>query len=306
MGIKMSKMNLVKIGLVIMIVVVLLAGCTEKNQNSNNDDINDEEQYDWSTMNEGPYHDKVTYATSTDLFNWTDSDKILAEHASVPGAVYKEGIIYVYFVDVSVDGIPEHIGLMKSDDNGQTWSEKEYAVFEGIGDKVPVDPAPVLLDDGRIRLYYFDINEERTSTDPAKENKIYSAVSSNGVNFVQENDVRFSKTNIYDPDVIKVVDTWHLYVGDIFANHVISAVSKDGLTFTEEGTAYDGGAVPDVFFKNDIFYLFTAGIDISTSSNGSTFTKSPYSFHSESGMITADPSVIELNDGTYIMLYKVQ
>ena len=150
--------RLLKVGLSVMVLAVLLAGCTENNQTSNGGDIKDNEQYNWSTMNEGPYRDKVAYATSNDLFNWTDSGVILAEHASVPGAVYKDGVIYVYFVDVSVDGIPERTGLIRSEDDGQTWSDIEYVVYEGIDDRVPVDPCPFLLEDSSIRLYYYDIN----------------------------------------------------------------------------------------------------------------------------------------------------
>lgn len=280
-------------------VPLFLSGCFETNKESGFSNF-----YRWSEMDEGPYHDKISFATSTDLFNWTDSGVILAEHASVPGAVYKDGVIYVYFVDVSVDGVPERIALIKSEDNGKSWSEKQFISVSGLGDKIPVDPAPFLLEDGRIRLYYFDINEERISTNPMGENKIYSMVSSDGVSFVQEPGVRFSKQNIYDPDVVRVGDTWRLYVGEIPGNQVISAVSTDGLIFIEEGVAYEGGVVPDVFFENNVYYLYTAGVDIAVSEDGVHFSKTLYGFHLQQAKITADPSVIKLDDGTYMMFYK--
>ena len=289
--------------IILLMISAALSGCTDVD----NKDENGETQgmdYSWSKMNEGPYKDMVSYATSNDLLNWVDSQEILAEHTSVPGAIYKDSVIYVYFVDVSVDGIPERIGLIQSNDNGQSWSEKEFVDIEGVGDKVPVDPAPFLLDDGRIRLYYFDINEERISNAPGGTNKIYSAISTDGIHFEQEDGVRFSKKGIFDPDVIKVNEEWRMYVGGI--GGIISAVSSDGLNFVGEGIALDGGAVPNVFFKDDVFYLYTAGIDISTSSDGASFTKSPSRFESEINMLTADPSVIELNDSTYIMLYKTK
>ncbi|NQU99981.1 MAG: hypothetical protein HQ538_04535 [Parcubacteria group bacterium] len=78
------------------------------------------QRYAWSTMNEGPYRDKVSYATSTDLLSWTDSEQILAEHASVPGAVMKDGTIYVYHVDVVEECYAESLGLIKSEDDGKT------------------------------------------------------------------------------------------------------------------------------------------------------------------------------------------
>ncbi|MCX6667661.1 MAG: hypothetical protein NTV74_05425 [Euryarchaeota archaeon] len=303
------KKELLIVGVIFVLLAVGLSGCTNTNQTSDNKDKENGkelgQEYIWSEMTEGPYRDKVSFATSTDLLNWTDSGLILANHASVPGAVYKNNTIYVYFVDVSEDGKPEQIGLIRSTDNGSTWSSKEYVTFDGIGEKVPVDPAPFLLSDGRIRLYYFDINEQRISQNQEATNKIYSAISTDGINFVQEDGVRFERKGIFDPDAVEVNGTWRLYVGDIEGNEVISAVSSNGLSFTEEGTALDGGAVPDVFFKNDIYYLYTAGIDISTSQNGASFTKTLYSFRLQ-GKVTADPSVIELDDGTYIMLYKTQ
>ena len=63
--------------------------------------------YDWSQMDKGPYHDQISYATSTDLKTWKNSGEILAEHASVPDVILKDGTIYAYFVDFSEDGIKE-------------------------------------------------------------------------------------------------------------------------------------------------------------------------------------------------------
>ncbi len=135
----MKKIVLVLIVL-IMIVTGFLSGCTNTNQTSDDEEKESGgQEYMWSTMTQGPYKDKVSFANSTDLLNWTDSGVILANHASVPGAIYKDNTIYVYFVDVSEDGKPEQIGLIHSTDKGQTWSSKEYVIFNGIEDKVPVD-----------------------------------------------------------------------------------------------------------------------------------------------------------------------
>ncbi|MFH2104958.1 MAG: hypothetical protein ABII72_01845 [Parcubacteria group bacterium] len=260
------------------------------------------QRYNWPNR-EGPYNNKISYATGTDLLSWTDSEETIAEHASVPGAVYRDGIIYVYFVDVSEECYPEALGLIKSTDNGTTWSAKETAYVKGLGTKVTADPAPILLDDGRIRIYYFDIS---ATPEPGEDFKIYSAISQDGVNFIQEDGVRFANPGTLDPDVIKVGDTWRLYTGDIENDSTISATSTDGLNFTKEGTAFKGGAVPDVFYKDDTYYLYTAGINIATASDGKSFTATGKSFRTQMGVITADPSVIELDDDSYMMLYKYQ
>jgi len=311
------KNKIILLVVVFLLSAIFITGCFESDQTVDDqekdggdeqykDDNKSKNEYQWSKMTEGPYHDKISYATSTDLLNWVDSQEILAEHASVPGAVIKSNVIYVYFVDVSVDGIAEQIGLIRSSDNGTTWSEKQIVSIDGVGEKVPVDPAPFLLDDGSIRIYYFDINEERTQQSSDGLNKIYSCISSDGLNFVDEGVICLSKVGIFDPDVVLVDDIYRMYVGDLENNQVISATSSDGLNFTEEGVALVGGAVPDVFFKNNTYYLYTAGIDISMSDDGVNFTKTENFFRSGLGLVTADPSVIELSDGTYMMLYKTK
>lgn len=258
-------------------------------------------RYSWSTMQEGPYRDKISYATSTDLMNWEDSEQVLAEHASVPGAVVKDNNIYVYYVDVAEECYPEELNLIMSSDGGQTWGESVTVYIKGLGVKVAVDPAPYLLEDGRIRLYYFDING---SKNPGADFKIYSAASEDGIYFEEEEGVRFSNPGTLDPDVIKVGDVWRLYTGAIESNSTISATSSDGLNFEYEGVAFQGGAVPDVFYKEGTYYLYTAGIDVSTSEDGANFIKAGGHFQSKIGMVTADPSVVELSDGTYLMMYK--
>ena len=266
------------------------------------------DQYNWSTMDQGPYKDRISYATSSDLLHWKDSDQILAQHASVPDAIYKDGVIYIYFVDVSQDGIPERIGLIKSADKGTTWSEKVNITIQGQGEKVAVDPAPFLLPDGRIRLYFFDIADTRV---PGRSGKIYSALSDNGVDFVIEQGVRLERQEgLFDPDVIWVDGTWFMYVGDGTGQKTVVATSTDGMTFTEKGVAYGEGAIPNVFYNGKQFFLYTGGIDIATSTDGLTFTKTSSRFESSYGL-TADPGVIELSSleqltKSYFMVFKTK
>jgi len=284
--------------------------CTE--ENSAFPKKNDEFEYLWSEMNQGPYHDKVTYATGTSLTSWTPSGTILAEHASVPAGVIKDGVIYVYFVDVTTEGLPEQLGTVTSSDQGQTWTQQQVLTIEDIGDRAVADPDPVLLDDGRIRLFFFDINDARvnsTADGIEPSSKVYSAISDDGVNFAMEEGVRFERdgSGIYDPDVNLFDDTWYLYGGTNEGNQVIYATSSDGLTFTEKGVAFTGGGVPDVYFENGLYYLFTAGINIATGTVPTSFTDTGSQFRdSDSKGATADPSVIKLDDGTYLMVYKIQ
>jgi hypothetical protein len=261
-------------------------------------------QYNWSKMNEGPYKDKISFATSKNLLEWTDQRRVLATHASVPGAVYKKGVIYVYYVNVAKDCYPEQLGLIKSANKGKTWTKEKILIVKGLGSKVIADPAPFLLPDGRIRLYYFDISQRPNPNNSNQKSNVYSVISKDGMNFVQEKGVRFSSNAVFDPDVVKVGKVWRIYVGDIQGNRVIYGISSNGMNFIEKGVAFNGGAVPDVFYKNGEFYLFTAGIQIARSKNGKLFQNSERFFNSRMGNITADPSVIEIGKGDYMMIYK--
>lgn len=267
-------------------------------------------EFNWSTMDRGPYRDRITYALSNDLRAWSARGVMLADHASVPGAVFMDGTIFVYFVDVSQDGIKEQLGMVMSDDEGATWTEQRTLTIDGLGDRAPADPAPVVLDDGRIRLYFFDINEARMNK-PASgiepTNKIYSAISNDGIHFAMEEGIRFERRGIFDPDVEHFGDSWYLYGGDIEGNQVIYATSDDGLTFTEGGIAYQGGAVPDVYYHDGTYYLFTAGIGIATGTTPTSFTATGDQFTDPSSPgATADPSVVPLSNGFYLMVYKIQ
>ena len=280
-----------------------LTGCETQT-----DTMKDDFVYNWSTMDSGPYGDSVTFATSTDLTIWYPSGKILATHASVPGVVIKEGKIFIYYVDVTQDGKAEQTGLVMSDDNGKTWSDGQIMTIEGIENRAVADPDPVLLEDGQIRLYYFDINDSRLNPGPngiEPPQRIYSAISSDGIHFTQENGVRFVREGAFDPDVERDGNTWRMYVGTP-DNEVVSAISTDGLNFTEEGVAFSEGAVPDVFHEGSTWYLFTAGINIATSPDGKVFTPTGDTFHSPNTTITADPSVVKLSSGKYLMIYKIK
>jgi hypothetical protein len=260
------------------------------------------EEYNWSTMSEGPYKDKVFFTTSNSLEQWPNSGKQLAAHASVPEVILKNGVLYVYFVDVSEDGKPEQIGLLQSYDNGANWGKKQIINIDGVGDKIAVDPDPYLLPDGRIRLYYFDIST--TKTESLDKNTIYSAISDDGVNFIQEEGVRFTYPAIFDPDVIYTDGTWRMYVGTDDSK-VLLATSDDGLNFSHKGIALNDGVIPNVIYENSKYYMFTGGIELSTSVDGNTFTKVGAVFNSGSN-ITADPGVAKLDNGQYLMVYKTK
>ncbi len=283
----------------------------------------EEREYNWASSD--IYCDFVAYATSNDFKTWTDGS-ILSEHASVPDAVIKEDMIYLYFVDISDDTAPEQISVMVRHVNGDNnvWSSKQTVVFEGIGDIVPVDPAPILLESGIIRLYYYDIHERNCY--PEETHKIYYADSEDGYTFTANNTSVFRADSIMDPKAIRFNGYWRMYVGQRDTKTILSATSNNsGETFTLEGTAFSNGTVPSVMFnkRDNNFYLYhvipgTGGIigmaKTSTSrakdiesifDKGSNFKATSYTFKTELGTgLTADPGIIKTDDNSYIMFFK--
>ena len=103
-------------------------------------------------MGGGIYEHQIYSASSKDSLNWTRDGQLLFDHASVPDAIVtKEGTIFLYFMDASEGHL---LAVAKSTDQGKTW-QKSSVIINGKERTDAVDPCPVLLDDGRIRLYYF-------------------------------------------------------------------------------------------------------------------------------------------------------
>ncbi|MFA6888843.1 MAG: sialidase family protein [Candidatus Woesearchaeota archaeon] len=258
---------------------------------------------------QGIYLHNVLTATSTDGETWTVNEEPIAEHGSVPDVVqlhadlgdFSEETLLTYFVDATQSEThdAESIGMIYSTDNGETWSDRETITFENADEQTPVDPSIVQLDDGTLRMYYFDIAAMRNQD---SEFKIYVADSTDGKTFTTQESVYTSSTTITDPDVVYFNEQWFLY----FVNHAKAAfsiyTSDDGLTFEEVGSVQMQG-IPGVVVVSDEVHLYGCGMNEfpkKISSDGITFGEQ------ESGMTVngCDPSPIQLNDGSYFMVWK--
>lgn len=253
----------------------------------------------------GPYFHKIYLAASKDGLTWEKQEKVLFDHASVPGAVIKDGVIYLYFVDASDDaGDQPSVGISK--DLGQTF-QKQTIKIKGA-DSPAVDPDPVLLDSGRIRLYYFvsptDVGDPAAASGP---HKIMSAESSDGINFENVSEV-FAEENITDPDVFKTAKDWRLFISK--GTDLDLAVSNDnGATFQRQNDfSWNNGGVSgtaDISGTLRTYYCGQGGIDSATGAETGKLTAESGVRVAESGKIVCDPSVIELPDKTFLMFYKI-
>ena len=242
-------------------------------------------------------------ATSTDGMNWTRDTNLLLYPASVPKAVIDtNGTIFLYYIYMANSTAIETIKVSTSTD-GKNFTTPQFITITNNVTKNRFDPKPILLKDGRIRIYYVD-----ASLIPPHD--VYSAVSNDGINFTEETGIRFVHNEITDPDVFIVDSNWVLFVPSI--NGMVRAVSADeGLTFIEDNTFSWAQATVFGTFKYDVgtyrtYYCSNGDILSATSTNcydlvPDTGTRIK-SFTNET---LCDPSVIKFN-GEYIMYYKSQ
>ena len=249
----------------------------------------------------GPYYHQIYSATSKDGLNWEKQNKVLFDHASVPGAVIKDNIIYLYFVDAS--GNSAQLSVAVSKDLGKTFKKQEAKVE---GTESPVDPSPDLLENGQIRLYYF--TSPVSGNDPAKaegKHQIYSADSEDGITFKNPK-LAYEDDNLTDPDVFKTANDWRLLVSR--GTNLDLAISNDGLSFTKQvDFSWNKGAISDTFnfagtFRT--FYCGQGGIGSATGADSGKLTPEPGVRIQEQNKVVCDPSIIQLPDSSYLMFYK--
>lgn len=131
-------------------------------------------------------------------------------------------------------------------------------------------------------------------------NKIYSAISTDGINFVMEEGVRLSMTkNMTDPEVVYYNGTWFMYYAGGDVNGISVASSLDGLTFSNHGSVNDSEfmGIPGALVENNRIYLYDCKV-VSESTDGFNFTKT-----SDFAMRGCDPSPAKYKND-YIMVYK--
>jgi len=274
----------------------------------------------------GPQNDEFHLATSKDGVSW-EPGELVAKEASVPDVIvldravgeYAAGDVLGYFVDFSkVTGHgTESVSVVSSSNGGVTWSEKTtITVTNKPNAGAAVDPSLVQLSDGRLRMYFF--GSETTLSDPASAagpHKVYSAISSDGVNFTVEDGVRFADEKLTDPDVVVWEGTWYMYysVGQSFK----LATSTDGLNFQAKNVSGgDLGGVPGAAVWDGQLHVFACGkmgLSTAASADGATFADgSGDIFAGQVQGIVCDPSPARLPaqaglpDGTYILGYKTR
>jgi hypothetical protein len=165
-----------------------------------------------------------------------------------------------------------------------------------------------------IRLYYYGPGSG--PGDPASQlgaHCIYSAISTDGINFTQDPGVRFSfdtqtTLGITDPDVVQLNDgSWLMFVS--WGERLVKSLSptSSGSFILDESFSWNHGGVPGSFNFNGTvrtFVCYQGSIDMAVydQENGTLNYIGVALQAPASGMI-ADPSVIQIGE-KYLMFYK--
>lgn len=244
----------------------------------------------------GPYYHQIYSATSADGISWVVDNTLLFDHASVPGAVYFNNKVYLYYVNA--EG-PEHERLSVGINEGKGTTFTVYDVYiSGSNSPYPVDPNPIVQGD-QIRLTYLgNFNQGET-------NKIVTAISSDGINFTEDG-VIFTG-DVYDPDLFydEVGDQWVLFVSSGQAL-IKATASSPNAAFTEDTSfSWSAGGISSTHKINDGYYTYYAGmegISVAEYINGSLYNIAD-------GIVdfpglTADPTVVIFGSNDYKMFFK--
>lgn len=251
---------------------------------------------------------ELHFATSPDGLTWTTDGVALRGHTSVPEVVYWQDKLWIYGVEGDFDptlGEKERFVVLEQTADG--WAE-QYITLDVEFEGNLADPDAVVLDDGRLRLYFFDFSVMRNpspNTDDLSDRPsgyFYSMVTEDGINFVMEAGTRLeTRPPATDPDVVRVGDTWWLY-GSSNGTSLI-ARSTDGLSFETVGEK-TGTVTGTVVLDGGIlrqYYLDQGQIVIDESTDGLTWTRMDV----ETGLRGGSPGLTQLPDGSWVMVYNI-
>jgi len=281
-----------------------------------------EEPIDISTdklSDESIYNHAIYFAHGRNEMSWKLVDTPIIKHASVPDLLVldqgvgeiPDGALVSYFVDTSplANGFDETISYSYSLDKGTTWSERVEITVIGDVDVLPVDPSVVQLEDGRLRLYFFDFFHSRIP-EQLGPSIFYSALSEDGIHFTIEDVALESDEPMTDPDVVYFQDEWFMYYArhDYAGGSVWLAKSTDGITFINNVQILDISGIPGAMVTHDKVHIYGCDIGISyaTSSNGIVFAQEGSVLYGniQENPLICDPSPTPLKDGTFGLVVK--
>jgi hypothetical protein len=270
---------------------------------------------------QGPGAYDLIRCSSTDGTTWSNLT-LFQDSSGVPSiAQHSSGTIYVAFQWFPAPAMSnpafDKIAIKKSVDGGLSWGQPTLAVFSGYPGtyKRPFDPTIVIADNGQVRMYF---SGSKTGSLTLLDSTVhsYSAISPDGVNYTWEPGVRVAVADsvTIDPAVIKIGSQWHYFsprgAPQAGAFHFISG---DGLSWTRTvgissdfNHNYTGNLMVDGSSVRFYGTPFPQANPVWNISGSDGYTWSGFqncSGATTSGGANADPAVIKLGAGNYMMIY---
>ncbi|MBI4533646.1 MAG: exo-alpha-sialidase [Candidatus Melainabacteria bacterium] len=251
----------------------------------------------------GPWNNDLYILESTNGFNFSNAHKLF-ERAGVATLVQDSQnrliAAFQWFPFDDSDSF-DRVAVSFSYDSGKSWSHPQTINIEGLpeGFMRPFDPTLVVLDDGRLRLYFSSHNYDNRI--PAT----YSAVSADGIHYTFEPGIRFAAPGemVIDCAVGRLGDTWHYYAPVQGTRGVgYHAISQDGLHFRRLANVELQGAenwLGCVLPTNNGLRFYGTGHGV-----WSAWSPDGTRWHKEHGSRTpgADPAVAATMNGKLIMI----
>lgn len=264
----------------------------------------------------GPFEHRLLTATSEDGITWERTNEILVEQGNAPDMMIKDGTIYLYYTGGNFDGQEEGIAVAISSDGGDSWTFKRVTI-SGTDNihTIPGDPDIALRDDGSFRLYF------TAQIDGSKAPSIQYADSTDGLNFTYEGETfQADGYTTIDSSAFYVDGHWAMLTFSGFGTEVIHAISSDdGDSFDfvkAEDVIYNkrpyfmanpltlgDGSVRFYAFQLDEFRSFVTTDGLTWEDEGNSLLEYEEGENELEGFYIKDPSVVQLDDGTYLMIY---
>jgi len=255
----------------------------------------------------GPWNSGLFIATSEDGLIFTD-EKLFLEHSGVANLIMISDSTLIatfqYFSFVNEDMF-NIIAYTTSRDLGKTWSSIKPVEINDLSageSKNGCDPTLVELPNGQLRLYF--TYHQRGEEYPQLFSAIGDSIDSD---FLSEGQQLSTEEIILDPAVVYFDGMWHHYTvkhgqefeSDPEAEKIsVHSISEDGLDFElVDEITLDMQFLGDVI-EDDGGLRFYNG-------RQSAFSTDGYNWTLDDGerIDGADPGVVKLSDGSYIMIY---
>lgn len=256
-------------------------------------------------LQSGPNCHIVNVAKSTDDgASYRQIAKNVLKAASVPDAVSFEGKSLIYYVNGG-GGFEKH-SIYVSELTGNGTSSKVIGPIKIDGEivKDAVDPDLIVMPNGKLRLFYY-VGYFTVPVKEPKPNKIYSAISSDGINFKSEGAV-VSLKNPSDPTVAMLKDgSFLLAVPQGERMQITLYTSKTGYNFKKLKTI--SGGIPELSIRSDgavnLTYQEKDMVLKTSVDGGKTWVTSSRNLVKGAPTGSSSPSIMKLKGKESLMYY---